>query len=182
MTFQSGCVESAARAESCSVLQIILHTGDMRWQPRLADHPALKACKVEVLYMDTTYCLPKHVFPSQVCSCLLVAGYLMSHPSPGTVCCIPVWLAPWQSSSTTYLSCTAHCLFSESFTNCHLQLPFSFKATNNNNNQYTFQHELGACDDSLCFPSRFVPSNSKLLSISFLGPIEWDTGTCMLLV
>ena len=37
----------------------------MRWQPRLAEHPALKACKVELLYMDTTYCLPKHVFPSQ---------------------------------------------------------------------------------------------------------------------
>ncbi|DBA94095.1 TPA: DNA cross-link repair 1A protein [Trebouxia sp. C0004] len=45
--------------------QVILHTGDMRWQPRLAEHPALRACKVELLYMDTTYCLPKHVFPSQ---------------------------------------------------------------------------------------------------------------------
>jgi len=45
---------------------VILHTGDMRWQPRLAEHPALRACKVELLYMDTTYCLPKHVFPSQV--------------------------------------------------------------------------------------------------------------------
>lgn len=45
--------------------EVILHTGDMRWQPRLADHPALKACKVELLYLDTTYCLPKHVFPSQ---------------------------------------------------------------------------------------------------------------------
>lgn len=45
--------------------QMILHTGDMRWQPRLADHPALKACKVDILYMDTTYCSPKHIFPSQ---------------------------------------------------------------------------------------------------------------------
>lgn len=52
------------------LLQMLLHTGDMRWQPRLADHPALKACKVDVLYMDTTYCSPKHVFPSQVCCCL----------------------------------------------------------------------------------------------------------------
>ncbi|DBA71749.1 TPA: hypothetical protein ACH3X2_011021 [Trebouxia sp. C0005] len=45
--------------------QVILHTGDMRWQPHLAQHPALRACKVELLYMDTTYCLPKHEFPSQ---------------------------------------------------------------------------------------------------------------------
>lgn len=45
--------------------QVILHTGDMRWQPRLAEHPALRACNVELLYMDTTYCLPKHVFPNQ---------------------------------------------------------------------------------------------------------------------
>ena len=29
---------------------------------------------------------------------------------------------------------------------------------NNNNHQYAFQHELGACDDSLCLPSRFVLS------------------------
>ena len=47
-------------------MQVILHTGDMRWQPRLAEHPALKANKIDILYMDTTYCLPKHVFPSQV--------------------------------------------------------------------------------------------------------------------
>lgn len=45
--------------------QVILHTGDMRWQPRLAEHPALKANMIDILYMDTTYCLPKHVFPSQ---------------------------------------------------------------------------------------------------------------------
>lgn len=56
----------------CCGLQVILHTGDMRWQPRLAEHPALKACKVELLYMDTTYCLPKHVFPSQVSACFVV--------------------------------------------------------------------------------------------------------------
>ena len=59
-------------ALSCHALQVILHTGDMRWQPRLAEHSALKACKVELLYMDTTYCLPKHVFPSQACAPLFV--------------------------------------------------------------------------------------------------------------
>ena len=52
---------------------MILHTGDMRWQPRLAEHPARRACKIELLYMDTTYCLPKHVFPSQV---ILASGTL----------------------------------------------------------------------------------------------------------
>ena len=58
------------------LLQMILHTGDMRWQPRLAEHPALKACKVDLLYMDTTYCSPKHVFPSQVAQLLLSACVL----------------------------------------------------------------------------------------------------------
>lgn len=67
---QSGNILWLVKSTSCGFnltcnLQVILHTGDMRWQPRLADHPALKACKVELLYLDTTYCLPKHVFPSQ---------------------------------------------------------------------------------------------------------------------
>ena len=77
-------------ADGCPVLQIILHTGDMRWQPRLAEHPALKACNVELLYMDTTYCLPKHVFPSQVCSCTFVVVYSICRQVQGIHTCMIV--------------------------------------------------------------------------------------------
>eukprot|EP00891_Asterochloris_glomerata_P006895 jgi/Astpho2/6895/gw1.00106.24.1_t len=47
------------------LFQTILHTGDMRWQSWMQQHPALASCQVDLLYMDTTYCLPKHTFPSQ---------------------------------------------------------------------------------------------------------------------
>lgn len=97
-TFRSGCAESATCTDGCSVLQIILHTGDMRWQPRLAEHPALKACKVEVLYMDTTYCLPKHVFPSQVCPRSSAAGSQRPSVTRHSMHALPVWLALQQSS------------------------------------------------------------------------------------
>ncbi|GAB4818508.1 hypothetical protein N2152v2_005554 [Parachlorella kessleri] len=45
--------------------QVFLHTGDMRWHPRLALHPALQANPVHTLILDTTYCAPKWVFPPQ---------------------------------------------------------------------------------------------------------------------
>ena len=53
-------------------VQTILHTGDMRWQSWMQQHPALASCKVDLLYMDTTYCLPKHTFPSQVSVAVVV--------------------------------------------------------------------------------------------------------------
>ena len=48
------------------VLQLILHTGDLRWHAGMAEHPAIKGQPLDVLYLDTTYCLPKHVHPHQV--------------------------------------------------------------------------------------------------------------------
>lgn len=39
------------RSKACAApacLQVILHTGDMRWQPAMAQHPALKAQQVRV--------------------------------------------------------------------------------------------------------------------------------------
>ena len=47
--------------------QAILHTGDMRWQHSMVDHPALRGIQVDLLYMDTTYAVPKHLHPPQVC-------------------------------------------------------------------------------------------------------------------
>ena len=47
-------------------LQNILHTGDMRWHARMARHPALRARRIDLLFLDTTYASPQHVFPSQV--------------------------------------------------------------------------------------------------------------------
>lgn len=46
--------------------QNILHTGDMRWHPRMGKHPALAKQRVDQLFLDTTYASPKHTFPSQV--------------------------------------------------------------------------------------------------------------------
>lgn len=45
--------------------QVILHTGDMRWAAPMAQHPALRRVRVDLLYMDTTYAAPKHVHPPQ---------------------------------------------------------------------------------------------------------------------
>ncbi|KAK9918001.1 hypothetical protein WJX75_000449 [Coccomyxa subellipsoidea] len=45
--------------------QVILHTGDMRWHPRMGRHPALKNERIDMLFLDTTYASPKHIFPCQ---------------------------------------------------------------------------------------------------------------------
>ena len=44
-----------------------LHCGDMRYDPRMQDYGALVAArgKIDKLYLDTTYCHPKHLFPTQ---------------------------------------------------------------------------------------------------------------------
>ena len=47
-------------------MQVILHTGDMRWNPRMGKHPALAKQRIDQLFLDTTYASPKHTFPSQV--------------------------------------------------------------------------------------------------------------------
>ena len=57
---QRGC------ALSPGVLQNILHTGDMRWKPSLADAPALQGLRIDLLFLDTTYASPKHTHPPQV--------------------------------------------------------------------------------------------------------------------
>ncbi|KAG2453744.1 hypothetical protein HYH02_001955 [Chlamydomonas schloesseri] len=43
----------------------VLHTGDMRWQRWMRDQPGLAGVRVDTLFLDTTYALPRHRLPPQ---------------------------------------------------------------------------------------------------------------------
>lgn len=43
----------------------ILHTGDCRWADWIRHQSILSQTPIDILYLDTTYALPKHVFPPQ---------------------------------------------------------------------------------------------------------------------
>jgi len=49
--------------------RVHLHTGDMRYHPRMKDYPLLKKIasdrSIDLLYLDTTYSHPKHTFLAQ---------------------------------------------------------------------------------------------------------------------
>lgn len=44
---------------------VVLHTGDCRWQNRLKETSPLRSVQVDTLFLDTTYCHSRHVFPPQ---------------------------------------------------------------------------------------------------------------------
>jgi Predicted exonuclease of the beta-lactamase fold involved in RNA processing len=60
---------SSSSTSSCLSYEYHLHTGDMRFHPKFKLYPLLREAvaqrRLDVLYLDTTYAHPKHVFLSQ---------------------------------------------------------------------------------------------------------------------
>nr|XP_023652748.1 DNA cross-link repair 1A protein [Paramormyrops kingsleyae] len=70
--------------------QTILHTGDFRANPSMERYPELQGCRVQTVYLDTTYCSPEYAFPPQqevITFAVNVAfEYVTLHPCTLVVC------------------------------------------------------------------------------------------------
>lgn len=86
---------------------IHLHCGDMRYDPRMAADPALLAVrsKIDKLYLDTTYCHPKHVFPHQQAKYITYVSSLSPYyyMCPHTIA-IQLHMCPHNIASATALN------------------------------------------------------------------------------
>ncbi|KAG5624610.1 hypothetical protein H5410_009828 [Solanum commersonii] len=64
--------------------QCYLHTGDFRASKLMQSYPVLASQRINILYLDTTYCNPKYRFPSKEDVLEFVVGvtrrYLNNHP------------------------------------------------------------------------------------------------------
>ncbi|XP_059294394.1 DNA cross-link repair protein SNM1 isoform X2 [Lycium ferocissimum] len=64
--------------------QCYLHTGDFRASKLMQSYPLLASQRINILYLDTTYCNPKYRFPSKEDVLEFVVGvtrrYLNNHP------------------------------------------------------------------------------------------------------
>ncbi|XP_049383083.1 DNA cross-link repair protein SNM1 [Solanum stenotomum] len=64
--------------------QCYLHTGDFRASKLMQSYPILASQRINILYLDTTYCNPKYRFPSKEDVLEFVVGvtrrYLNNHP------------------------------------------------------------------------------------------------------
>ncbi|PKI37974.1 hypothetical protein CRG98_041647 [Punica granatum] len=66
----------------------LLYTGDFRWEASIEKAytskiillNAIKGSKLEVLYLDNTYCHPSYAFPSRVDAAKQVVDIIISHP------------------------------------------------------------------------------------------------------
>lgn len=64
--------------------RVHLHTGDMRYHPRMETYPKLLEVRGQIdrLYLDTTYCHPKHSFVAQDDSVEAIAAAVYSRLEP----------------------------------------------------------------------------------------------------
>ncbi|XP_027770037.1 DNA cross-link repair protein SNM1 isoform X2 [Solanum pennellii] len=64
--------------------QCYLHTGDFRASKLMQSYPVIASQRINILYLDTTYCNPKYRFPSKEDVLEFVVGvtrrYLNNHP------------------------------------------------------------------------------------------------------
>ncbi|KAK4797039.1 hypothetical protein SAY86_029365 [Trapa natans] len=66
----------------------LLYTGDFRWEAmsekanksRIILKSAINGSKLDILYLDNTYCHPSYAFPSRLCAAQQVVNIIVSHP------------------------------------------------------------------------------------------------------